>query len=135
MASGSVRKGDLGVVLLISAAARLSHVGVLLRRFGFEVHEVCGIPTSLQEARERCDVQLVIVDEALCIGSEVDPVALLLGMLSLASILIVRQAASRVVERGTAPSERCQYLAPSFSALDLTLAIIGLLNGRRQRAN
>lgn len=128
-------KDDLGVVLLISAAARLTHVGALLRRFGFEVHELCGIPTPAQVAdRERCEVQLVIVDEALCAGAEVDPVALLLGMLSIASILVVRRAASLASERAT-QSDRCRYLAPSFSPFDLTLTIVDLLRRRRHGAN
>lgn len=129
-------KEDLGVVLLISAAASLSHVGELLRRFGFQVQELCGIPSALQvDPRERCEVQLVIVDEALCIGGEADPVALLLGVLSLASILIIRQAASRALDRRTDPPDRCRYLAPTFSPLDLTMAIVGELRGRGRRSN
>lgn len=128
-------KEDLGVVLLISAAAGLSHVGELLRRFGFQVQELCGIPSALQvDPRERCEVQVVIVDEALCIGGEVDPVALLLGVLSLASILIIRQAASRALDRAE-PPDRCRYLAPTFSPLDLTLAIVGELRRRGHRSN
>jgi hypothetical protein len=133
MASGD--RDNLGMVLLISGATRLSHVAALLRRFGFEVHELAGIPTPpLMADSQRCEVQLVIVEEALCTGAEVDPVALLLGMLSLASILIVRGATSRGDER-TAASDRCRYLAPSFSPFDLTLAIVDLLKRRRARAN
>jgi hypothetical protein len=128
-------KEYLGAVLLISAAASLSHVAALLRRFGFEVHELCGLPTPAQVAdREGCEVQLVIVDETLCIGAEADPVALLLGMLSLASILIVQRAASRLTSPRTA-SDRCRYLAASSSPFDLTLTVVELLKGRGRRAH
>lgn len=125
---------SLGVVLLISQAARLAHVGSLLQRFGFEVHELAEVPAALATpVRQRCEVELVILDEALCIGCEADPVALLLGVLSLASILVVRRTARAQV--GGETSDRCGYLAPSFSPIDVTLAIVDLLRRRRQRAH
>jgi len=129
----SAARQSLGVVLLISQAARLAHVGALLQRFGYEVRELAEVPAALTATdRQRCEVELVILDEAVCIGCEVDPVALLLGVLSLASILIV-QRTTRALRRE--PSDRCGYLAPSFSPIDVTLAVIDLLERRQRRAN
>jgi hypothetical protein len=127
----SANHDHMGMVFLISAAAGLTHVGALLRRFGFEVRELCGIPTPLQiSQRERCEVQLVIVDEAL---AEVDPVARLVGILSLSSVVIVPGAAPGPARR--AVSDRCCYLQESFSPIDLTLTIVELLQRRQSRAN
>jgi hypothetical protein len=124
----------LGTVFLISAAAELTHVGALLRRFGFEVRELGGIPTPVQISyRERCEVQLVIVDEALC--SDAAPVARLVDMLSLSSVVIVPRPASRGLDRRPAASDRCCYLSPSYSPIDLTLTIVELLRRRQSRAN
>jgi len=129
------RNTNLGAVLLVGAVAQWTHVGALLRRFGYQVVELAAVPQSLSvEDRERHEIQLVILDEATCLGGEVDVVTLLLGMLSLATILIVRRAAAEDDAR-RAPPERCRYLAPSFSPLDLTQAIVGSLQQRVHHAN
>jgi hypothetical protein len=121
---------------LISESAQLAHVGALLRRFGFEVHELCGIPTPVQMThRERCEVHLVIVDETLCTDTAVDSVARLGGVLSLSSILIVPRVAAPRPARRAPVSQRCFYLAPSFSPIDLTLAIIESIRQRKSLAN
>ncbi|WAS90712.1 hypothetical protein [Nannocystis punicea] len=122
-------KNYLGVVLLISAAASLTHVGELLRRFGFEVHELCRIPTAAQMVdHDAHAVRLAIVDEALYVGAGVDPLSLLREMPSRAPLLIVQQSAARRDDSGAATSTRCHYLPPSFSPLDLTLTIVDALN-------
>jgi DNA-binding response OmpR family regulator len=133
MASG--RDTNLGAALLLGASAQWTHVGALLRRFGYEVHALAGFPGAPQLADiERQEVRLVILDEATFAASGLDVVTLLLGMLSLATILVVRRAASDD-DAAAARSERCRYLAPSFSPLDLTQAIVGGLQRRVQRAN
>ncbi|PCC73834.1 hypothetical protein SAMN02745121_06247 [Nannocystis exedens] len=122
-----------GAVLLISAAASLTHVGALLRRFGFAVHELYRVPTPGQMVDHHGPgLRLAIVEEALCIGAGVDPLTLLLDMPSQASIVIVPQADSRRDEPSTA---RCRYLPPSFSPLDLTLTIVDALKWRAGDAN
>lgn len=125
----------LGTVFLISEATRLADAAALLRRFGFEVREMCRIPTPAQiSPRDRCEVQLVIVDESLR-SDEDDPQAWLAGMLAFPSILIVPRAASSAPARFEAASQRLYYLAPSFSPIDLTLAIAEMLRRRKSCAN
>lgn len=129
-------KTTLGVVWLIGAAARLTHVGDLLRRFGFAVHEHCGVPTPAQMGDPSADeLRLAIVEEALCIGAGVDPLALLHEMPSQASIVIVPQSGALHEPRATGDSTRCRYLPPSFSPIELTLTIVDALKWRASGAN
>jgi hypothetical protein len=109
-------------VFLLSSAAELTHIGALLRRFGFEVCDLGGVPGPEQISdRQRCDVQLIVVDEALCTVAGVDPVARLAGTLPLSSVVIAprRPASPRV--RRPEPSDRCRYLSPDCSPIDFTL--------------
>lgn len=129
-------KTTLGAVWLIGAAARLNHVGDLLRRFGFAVHEHGGVPTPAQMGDPSAhELRLAIVEEALCIGAGVDPLTLLHEMPSQASIVIVPQSGSLRDQRATPGSTRCRYLPPSFSPLDLTLTIVDALRWRASGAN
>lgn len=121
-------QNDLGVALLISQPTRLTHVGAMLRQFGFDVRELSSVPPADGPADRRGEIQLVILEDAPDLRRDVPR---LLGSHALASLLIVgRPAADAPVS-----PERCRYLEPAFSPFDLTLAIVDLLKRRRQRAN
>lgn len=129
------RDTNLGAALLLGASTQWTQVGALLRRFGYEVHALTGFQGSTELADlERREIQLVILDEATFAASGFDVVTLLLGVLSLATILVVRRATAED-DAAAVGSERCRYLAPSFSPLDLTAAIVGGLQRRMSRAN
>lgn len=125
-------RASLGTVLLVAGAtAGMAHVAALLRRFGYEVRELQAVQESLAvAAAERCEIELVVLDGALCTGSELDVVAIFLRIVSLASVLVVGGAAAR-----EGLPERCKALPSRSSPLDFTVTILQLLQRRRVAAH